>query len=77
MSDLLDFISPDPKRNDAQRKQRRAKLLPTSDNSQEHEDAVVEESIVFYDSRDAPTMVEGNIEETIDTRGDSSTKRKW
>ncbi|KOM27277.1 hypothetical protein LR48_Vigan406s008700 [Vigna angularis] len=68
VSDLLDFISPDPKRNDAQRKQRRAKLLPTSDNSQEHEDAVAEESIVFYDSRDAPSMVEENIEETNDTR---------
>ncbi|XP_014516280.1 protein TSS isoform X2 [Vigna radiata var. radiata] len=68
VSDLLDFISPDPKRNDAQRKQRRAKLLPTSDNNQEHEDAVAEESIVFYDSRDAPSMVEENIEETNDSR---------
>jgi len=43
-------------------------LLPTSDNSLEHEDAVAEESIVFYDSRDAPSVVEGNIEETNDTR---------
>ncbi|KAK7381565.1 hypothetical protein VNO80_00110 [Phaseolus coccineus] len=76
VSDLLDFISPDPKRNDAQRKQRRAKLLPTSDNSQEHEDAVVEESIVFYDSRDAPSMVEGNIEETNDTRRDSQVPKE-
>ncbi|CAJ1951321.1 unnamed protein product [Sphenostylis stenocarpa] len=68
VSDLLDFISPDPKRSDAQRKQRRAKMLPTSDNnSQEHEDAVAEQNIVFYDSKDAPSMVEGNIKENNDT----------
>ncbi|KAL2338169.1 hypothetical protein Fmac_012615 [Flemingia macrophylla] len=68
VSDLLDFISPDPKRNDAQRKQRRAKILPISDgNRQEHDDAIADESIRFDSSKDAPSMVEDNIEETIGT----------
>ncbi|RDX66608.1 Protein TSS, partial [Mucuna pruriens] len=65
VSDLLDFISPDPKGNDAQRKQRRSKILPTSDNNrQEHDDTIADESILFDNSKDAPSMVEGNIEET-------------
>ncbi|XP_020238207.1 protein TSS isoform X2 [Cajanus cajan] len=68
VSDLLDFISPDPKGNDAQRKQRRAKILPTSDSiRQEHDDAIADESIHFDNPKDAPSMVEGNIEETNGT----------
>lgn len=72
VSDLLDFISPDPKRNDAQRKQRRAKVLPTSDNNhQEHDDEIADESILFDNSKDAPSMVQGNVEEingTLDSQ---------
>ncbi|TKY64584.1 TSS protein [Spatholobus suberectus] len=70
VSDLLDFISPDndSKGNDAQRKQRRAKILPTSDNNhQERDDTIADESILFDNSKDAPSMVEGNIEETNGT----------
>ncbi|KAG5000872.1 hypothetical protein JHK87_021944 [Glycine soja] len=65
VSDLLDFISPDPKGNDARSKQRRAKILSTSDdNSQEHDDAIANESILFDNSKDAPSMTEVKIEET-------------
>ncbi|KAK7389510.1 hypothetical protein VNO78_24617 [Psophocarpus tetragonolobus] len=69
VSDLLDFISPDPKGNDAQRKQRRAKILPTSDDhsQEEHDDAIADESILFDNSKDASGLVEGKIEETNGT----------
>ncbi|KAH1085101.1 hypothetical protein AAZX31_07G027300 [Glycine max] len=65
VSDLLDFISPNPKGNDARRKQRRTKILSTSDNnSQEHDEAIADETILFDNSKDALSMIQGKIEET-------------
>ncbi|XP_061340080.1 protein REDUCED CHLOROPLAST COVERAGE 3 [Gastrolobium bilobum] len=78
VSDLLDFISPDndSKGNDAQRKQRRAKILSISDeNRQEHDDTIADEGILFDNSNDATTMVEGNIEETNETLDTEELKK--
>ncbi|XP_019445087.1 PREDICTED: protein TSS-like [Lupinus angustifolius] len=66
VSDLLDFISPDQdsKGNDAQRKQRRAKIVSVSDNNhQEHDETKVVEDILFDDSKDATSVVENITEE--------------
>ncbi|KAJ1429145.1 Tetratricopeptide-like helical domain superfamily [Sesbania bispinosa] len=76
VSDLLDFISPDndSKGNDTQRKQRRAKTLPISDNNnQEHDEAIADEGIPFDNSIDA-TTIEGNLEETNDTLNSEELK---
>ncbi|KAK7294066.1 hypothetical protein RJT34_16949 [Clitoria ternatea] len=77
VSDLLDFISPDndSKGNEAQRKQRRAKILPISDNNrQEQDDTVLDEGIPFDNSKDATSMVQGNIEEKNGTLDSEETK---
>ncbi|CAI8601337.1 unnamed protein product [Vicia faba] len=72
VSDLLDFISPDSdsKGNDAQRKQRRPKILPIIDNnSQEHDDAAIADDGIFVENaKEAAPVVEGNIEETSTTK---------
>ncbi|KAK7255207.1 hypothetical protein RIF29_28611 [Crotalaria pallida] len=70
VSDLLDFISPDhiSKVNDAQRKQRRAKVVPVSDNNhQDNDETKADEDMLFDDSKVATSKVEGNTEETNDT----------
>ncbi|KAF7814390.1 protein TSS isoform X1 [Senna tora] len=67
VSDLLDFISPeqDSKGNEAQRKQRRAKILPMSDKIfQEHHDATNDEEILFDSSKDEACIAEDNMKET-------------
>ncbi|OIW15819.1 hypothetical protein TanjilG_04354 [Lupinus angustifolius] len=61
VSDLLDFISSkhDSNENDAQRKQRRAKILPISDkNILGHDDAICGETVVFKDTKEATSMEE-------------------
>ncbi|KAE9588006.1 putative clustered mitochondria protein [Lupinus albus] len=61
VSDLLDFISAkhDSNENDAQRKQRRAKILPINDkNILGHDDAISGETIVFKDMKEATSMEE-------------------
>ncbi|KAI4355771.1 hypothetical protein L6164_004511 [Bauhinia variegata] len=66
VSDLLDFISPehDSKGNDAQRKQRRAKILSMNGkNIQEHDGTTADDEIIFDGSKDTISMVEGNVEE--------------
>lgn len=79
VSDLLDFISPDndSKGNDAQRKQRRPKILPVSDNnSQEHDDAAIVDDVVIVDNaKDATKAVEGKIEETKAKHGTEEPKK--
>ncbi|XP_027344762.1 protein TSS isoform X2 [Abrus precatorius] len=70
VSDLMDFISPDndSKGNDAQRKLRRAKILPISDNNrQEHDDAIADEGVLFDNPKDNTSVVEGNVEEANGT----------
>ncbi|WJX42739.1 hypothetical protein P8452_29936 [Trifolium repens] len=78
VSDLLDFISPDndSKGNDAQRKQRRPKILPISDNNgQEHDDAAtVDDAVLVDNTKEAATTVKGNVEETKATRDSKEPK---
>ncbi|KAI4329360.1 hypothetical protein L6164_021631 [Bauhinia variegata] len=70
VSDLLDFISPeqDSKGNDAQRKQRRTKILPINEkNLQEHDGTMANEEIIIDRSKDTISTAEGNVEETDGT----------
>ena len=39
-------------------------ILPISDTHQEHDDELAEEGVLFDESKDAPSMVEGNKKET-------------
>ncbi|XP_028766383.1 protein TSS isoform X2 [Neltuma alba] len=67
VSDLLDFINPEqePKGNDTQRKQRRAKIHPIMDkNHQQHDDSIADENIPLDGSKDDRSMEEGNTQAT-------------
>ncbi|EEF44839.1 eukaryotic translation initiation factor 3 subunit, putative [Ricinus communis] len=63
VSDLLDYISPDQdsRGSEAQRKQRRVKVLQNSDKG--HQDETVEDAMVHDGMENATSLVNGNSEE--------------
>lgn len=66
VSDLLDFISPDQdsKVGDAQRKQRRAKVLQIGDTSdQAQSDAIIEVEVLYDNNANTTAVDEGNVVE--------------
>ncbi|XP_050233705.1 protein REDUCED CHLOROPLAST COVERAGE 3 [Mercurialis annua] len=68
VSDLLDYINPDQdsRGSDAQRKQRRAKVLQNSEKG--HQDEIVEDTTVLNGSENAMSLAGGNAEEAkLDT----------
>ncbi|KAK4252929.1 hypothetical protein QN277_011056 [Acacia crassicarpa] len=70
VSDLLDFINPEqePKGNETQRKQRRAKIHPITDkNHQEHDYSIADENIPLDGSKDDKSMEETNTTQETKT----------